>query len=403
MLKTNTELLHDYDQVFEFVLSKSKQIKETEVVPLTSLSGRVLAADVISPVNLPPQPISAMDGYGFSSDATREWLPVAETVLAGRPAQGQSPRKSIRIMTGAVIPEGIDCVIPQENAYLKQGETEPLLRNPAREHSVDSGQHIKAVGSDVMEGECLLKQGHLIRPQDIALLASVGLSQVTVYQKLKVVVVVSGDELATPGEALKPGQIYDANSWLIGDLIKQLPAELLAVETLADQAEKIKETFMQWDQQADLLITIGGASVGQKDHVKTVLTSLNTFWSWKLNMKPAKPFSMALLNHATLIALPGNPLAAFMSFQLFAKAWILKSAGLVNWQTRPKILPLLENYSVRGNKTQWLQVKRVAKGLQPIENGSSSQLSKLVEASGYIRIEPDKRYPKGSLVEFWDY
>jgi len=403
MLKTNTELLHDYDQVFDFVLSKAKVVQETETLPLHALSGRVLAEDVISEINLPPHPISAMDGYGFSSEAIKEWLPVVRTVFAGRPSDGISSRKSVRIMTGAMIPEGVDCVIPQESAYVQQGDTEPLLHNPSAEGAVLSGQHIKAIGSDVRQGECLLEKGHLMRSQDIALLASVGLSQIKVYKKVKVVVLVSGDELATPGEPLEAGQIYDANSWLVGDLIKQLPAELLAVETLPDNADKIKETLHQWDQQADLLITVGGASVGQKDHVKTVLTSLKKFWSWKLNMKPAKPFSMAQLSHSTLVALPGNPLAAFMSFQLFAKVLIQKSAGLVSWQNRPQILPLLESYIVHGDKTQWLQVKQLETGLQPIENGSSSQLSKLVEANGYIRIHPDKTYPKASLVEFWAY
>lgn len=403
MLKTNSELMHDYDEVFDFVLSKARVVKETEVVSLMALSGRVLAEDVISPINLPPQPISAMDGYGFSTEATNEWLPVSETIYAGRPATGVSTRKSVRVMTGAMIPEGVDCVIPHESAYVQQGDTQPLLHNPVHENSVKSGQHIKDTGSDVKKGECLLQKGHQIRSQDMALLASVGLSQATVYTKVKVVVFVSGDELAKPGEALNPGQIYDANSWLISDLIKDLPAELLAIETLADNAEKIKETMFKWNPQADLIITIGGASVGQKDYVKTVLTSLPKFWSWKLNMKPAKPFSMAQLKGSTLVALPGNPLAAFMSFQLFAKSLIQKSAGLSNWQNRPLILPLLDSYAVHGNKTQWLQVKRVAMGLQPIENGSSSQLSKLVESSGYIRIHPDKTYPKSSLVEFWAY
>ncbi|MEA3404960.1 MAG: molybdopterin molybdotransferase MoeA [Pseudomonadota bacterium] len=403
MLTVNSELLHDYDEVFDFVVSKAKVITETEILSLTQLSDRVLAEEVISPLNLPSHSISAMDGYGFSTKAIKEWLPVVKTVFAGRPTEGISSRKSVRIMTGAMIPEGVDCVIPQENAFVQQGDTEPLLRNPDGDEAVKSGQHIKMIGSDVKKGESLLEKGHLIRSQDIALLASVGLSQASVYKKVKVVVLVSGDELASPGEPLNPGQIYDANSWLIGDLIKQLPAELLAVETLPDKAEKIKETMLKWDQQADLLITIGGASVGQKDHVKTVLTSLKKFWSWKLNMKPAKPFSMAQLSHSTLVALPGNPLAAFMSFQLFAKSLIQKSAGLVSWQNRPLILPLLDGYAVHGNKTQWLQVKRVAMGLQPIENGSSSQLSKLVEASGYIRIHPDKTYPKACLVEFWAY
>jgi len=402
MLKVNNELKHDYDAVFDFVLSKAQIKQAIEQVNLTQLSGRVLAETLYSPINLPSLAISAMDGYGFSTKSKQDLLPVVETIYAGSAdlSQGISSRKAVKIMTGAVIPEGVDCVIPQEHALLQQGDTQPLLMKP---NQAIQGQHIKPVGSDLKKGACLFKQGHLMRAQDIALLAAVGIARVAVFEKVNVVVLVSGDELVQPGQPLNSGQIYDANSSLIGDLVKQLPAELLACEILPDDAGKIERCLFQWAQKADILITIGGASVGQKDHVKTVLNSLKKHWSWKLNMKPAKPFSMALLNEGLIVALPGNPLAAFMSFQLFVKAIIQKSAGLVKWQNKPQFLPLLESYESAADKVQWLQVKQTEKGLKPILNGSSSQLSKLVKAGGFIRINPKQVCSKGDLVAFWSY
>jgi len=402
MLKKNMEMLHDYDDVFDLVLAQAKQVQRTETVSLSALSGRVLAEMVCSPIALPTLAISAMDGYGFSTQSSKTLLPIVDTIYAGRVdlSQGISSRKAVKIMTGAVIPEGVDCVVPQERALLQQGDTEPLLIKP---DNAIGGQHIKAVGSDIQLGECLLKKGHLIRSQDIALLASVGINKVEVFEEINVVILVSGDELVAPGQPLNPGQIYDANSWLIGDLVKPLPVNLMAVESLPDEPERVNEALKNWGSLADIVITIGGASVGEKDAIKTVLGSLKQSWSWKLNMKPAKPFSMGMLEQAVLLALPGNPLAAFMSFQLFAKAFIQKSAGLLKWQNRSQTLPLAEAYLVNGHKTQWLQVNQTLKGLFPIENGSSSQLSKLVESDGYIRIKPEHTYPKGTLVEFWSY
>ncbi|MBN2865744.1 MAG: molybdopterin molybdotransferase MoeA [Thiotrichales bacterium] len=398
----NNQLKHDYDTVFDFVLSKTHIKQSTEQVNLANLSGRVLAETLYSPINLPNLAISAMDGYGFSTKSKQDLLPVVETICAGRVdlSQGISSRKAVKIMTGAVIPEGVDCVIPQEQALLQQGDTQPLLIKPQK---AIRGQHIKAVGSDVKKGACLFKQGHLMRAQDIALLASVGIAQVAVFEKVKVVVLVSGDELVEPGQTLSSGQIYDANSSLIGELVKQLPAELLACEMLPDDAATIESRLFEWSKKADILITIGGASVGQKDHVKTVLNSLKKHWSWTLNMKPAKPFSMALLNDGILVALPGNPLAAFMSFQLFVKAVIQKSAGLVKWQPKSQRLPLIESSLKLADKVQWLQVKRTEKGLKPLLNGSSSQLTQLVNASGFIRVNPQQACSKGDLVLFWPY
>lgn len=402
MLKVNDELKHDYDAVYDFVLSKAYIKQSTEQVNLSELSGRVLAETHYAPINLPNLAISAMDGFGFSTQSQQDLLPVVETIYAGRAdlRQGISSRKAVKIMTGAVIPEGVDCVIPQEQALLQQGETQPLLIKPA---DAIAGQHIKPVGSDVKKGTCLFQQGHVMRPQDVALLASVGIANVSVFEKVKVVVLVSGDELVQPGQTLNPGQIYDANSSLIGELVKKLPADLVACEMLPDDAAKIERCLTAWSKKADILITIGGASVGQKDHVKTVLNTLKKHWSWKLNMKPAKPFSMALLNDGLVVALPGNPLAAFMSFQLFVKAVIQKSAGLLMWQNTPQRLPLLSAFDEVSDKVQWLQVKQTAAGLTPILNNSSSQLTKLVEASGFIRINPKQACSKGDLVAFWSY
>ena len=397
---------YEYQAVFDKVMSHAKCVNQTELVTLDlmgNLLDRVVAEDVCSPLNLPDFNTSAMDGYGFSLSAVENYLPIIETVYAGRSVNVIDSNQAIKIMTGSVVPAGIDCVIPQEYAQLNQTDAISFLKNPK---DLKLKRNIKTVGSDVKMGECLLRKGQVIRPQNIALLASVGLAQVRVYQKLKIVILVLGDELVPLGKKREFGQIFESNSWLVAGLLDKLSIELVAVDLLKDDKEIIRSKLKHWGARVDVVITIGGASVGQKDFMKTILNTLPNSFNWKIKMQPAKHFSMAVLSRATVLALPGNPLATFMSFQLFAKTFIKKTSGVLDWQTKTQSVALANEVQVKGVdsvKLQWLQAKKTERGLVAFPKGSSSQLSRISEADGYICIYSEKKYPKGSLVEFWTY
>ncbi|MBD3612480.1 MAG: molybdopterin molybdotransferase MoeA [Hydrogenovibrio crunogenus] len=398
MLKQNSELRHDFDEVFSLMMSKATASNKQEQIPLSDGAGRVLAEDLFSPISVPAWRQSAMDGYGFSTLSSLDCLPVKQTAYAGNAVIPMSKNEAIHIMTGAVVPDQVDTIVPIENACVQQTEQGQYVFKPT---SIESGRHIKPIGSDVKEGQKLLSKGHVIRPQDQALLASVGIHQLSVFQKVTLVIFTSGNELISPGNSLKKGQIYDANAFLIESLCQRIPVDVIANERLEDDEEKIKHRLAAWQGQVDVILTVGGASVGEKDFIKTSLASYPNFWTWKLNMKPGKPFSMAISQQTSILALPGNPLAAFMTFQALATPFIQKQAGIKEWQNKPAKRVLASDLKINNDRLIWCQVMETEQGVTPILNASSSQLMNLVESDGYIRINPGQNYQAGDVVDFW--
>lgn len=404
MLQKNPNNLSQYEEVKAFVHAQFLALQETEMLPLQDLVGRVLAEDITSPLSLPSWPQSAMDGYAFSSQAKGDFLPVVDCLYAGEPPKQVAGNVAVRIMTGALLPKGLDTVVPFEEAMVQSDSnfehTEKLLK-PAH---LAVGRHVKPVGSDVQQGQVLLAKGHKLSTRDIGLIASVGIHQVKVVRKVRVAVLASGDELLVPGEAYRLGKIYDANSYQIAALCATLPVEVVACERLTDDVESVSNALNAWSQQVDVVLTLGGASAGQKDFIKTVMASYEESWFWKLSMKPAKPFAMARQHKgAWVLALPGNPLAAFMSFQLFAFEALAKLSGQVPWQRKPTSQRLLSAMPTHLDKARWIQVMKTELGVLPMPNVSASQLSVLSGASGFIRLLPNVDYHEGTSVEYWAY
>ena len=398
MLKQNTDLLHEFDNVFAFVMSKSTTVKKLEIVSLTDAVGRVLAEDLFSPTSVPAWRQSAMDGYGFSTTSPLTSLPINNVAYAGNAMESMSENEAIHIMTGAVVPDHVDMIVPIEKALIQQTDQGQHLLKPA---DISFSRHIKAIGSDVAKNQKVLSKGQLIRPQDQALLASVGVHQIPVYQRVSMVILTSGNELVDPGASLDKGQIYDANTFLLTSLCKQLPVTILAQDLLMDDEANIKETLARWQGQVDIIITVGGASVGQKDFMQSCLVSWPESWRWKLNMKPGKPLSMAIMQQTTILALPGNPLAAFMTFKTLASPFIQKQAGITDWQNKPEKRVLASPIQTKGNRLEWCLVVETEQGLNPILNASSSHLLTLVQANGYIRVNSGQQYQAGDLIDFW--
>jgi len=398
MLRRNGNLLHEFDDVFTFVMSKSTTVNKHETVLLNDCVGRVLAADLLSPTSVPAWRQSAMDGYGFSTTSSLTLLPVNNVAYAGNAMEPMSENEAIHIMTGAVVPDHVDMIVPIEKALIQQTHQGKKLLKPT---DISVSRHIKAIGSDVAKNQKVLSKGQLIRPQDQALLASIGVHQISVYEKVRVVILTSGNELVNPGMPLDKGQIYDANAFLLTSLCQQLPITIIAQDRLADDAASIKETLARWQGQVDVIITVGGASVGQKDFMQSCLASWPESWRWKLNMKPGKPFSMAVMQQTTILALPGNPLAAFMTFKTLATPFIQKQAGIKNWQNKSEKRILAGSIQPKSNRLEWCLVVETEQGLQPISNTSSSHLLTLVQANGYIRVNSGQQYQAGDLIDFW--
>lgn len=303
------------EQALNSLISHIKVVTETEKVLLEESLDRVIAEDIISPINVPSHDNSAMDGYAlrFKDLKNTEVLPLGGRSFAGHPFTGTIPANHcIRIMTGASIPEGADCVIMQEHTETcEQGIR--FVKKPAK-----AGSNIRKAGEDIAEGNTVLKTGNKIKPQDIGLLASLGIVEVPVYRRLKVAVFSTGDELKLPGESLGHGNIYDSNRFVVKAMLSRMNIDILDFGKIPDDMDQLRETFLEADQKADAVITSGGVSVGDADYTKDILDDLGETGFWKLAIKPGKPFAFGVLPNSYFFGLPGNPVSATVTFQQLA-------------------------------------------------------------------------------------
>ncbi|QCU90229.1 molybdopterin molybdotransferase MoeA [Thiomicrorhabdus sediminis] len=409
MLQKNPHFLSDYQAVHDFVLCQVTALKATESVYLHDLVGRVLAEDIIAPINIPSSAQSAMDGFAFRFDNRQESFEIVDTIYAGDQTKPVKTDKALRIMTGACLPEGFDTVVPFEQAMIKSQnhiKADKLSEHLLLPTHISQGRHVKQVGDDVLQGSVVLQKGHQIGAKDIGLIASLGVDSAVVVKKIGLVILASGNELLQVGEVAKQGMTYDSNSYQIAALCQELPVEVLAIVRLTDDLSAIRQSLKRWMAQADVILTLGGASMGHKDCIKQVFAELQDAWSWKLAMKPAKPFSFARQQQTLLFALPGNPLAAFMSFKLFVVESLLKMSGKTAWRqkSRPEKLQVdIAQPNQATDKTIWLQAIKTEHGIKPIMQTSSSRMQILSQASGFIRLKPGCVYQAGDIIEYWEY
>lgn len=312
------------------IRSQITPTQETEKVSLLNSLGRILAHSLVAPRNLPDFCNSAMDGYALSfSDLTQvETFKIIGTSSAGHPFLGVCQSgECVRIMTGAVVPQGTDTVVMQEHTV---GDEHKIRV----EKSYPQGANIRYPGEDVKEGACILHKGTDIKPTHLGLLAALGVSEVEVLRLPKVTFFSTGDELVPLGQKLQVGQIYDSNRYLLYGLIKTLGIDPVDAGVLADQHDTIREKLQLWSSISDLLITTGGVSVGKFDYVKPVLEAMGEMFFWKIAMKPGKPLTFGKINGAYFFGLPGNPVSATVTFMQFVKP------ALDTWMGKNELFPL---------------------------------------------------------------
>ena len=339
---SNANCMDDYDpnsmpveQARRYIRNFLTPVSEIQQVPLRDSLGRVLAKDIVSPCNVPNHDNSAMDGYAFNADdlqagATR--LEIVGTAYAGKPFEGSvGSGQCVRIMTGAVMPAGTDTVIMQEKVQAADSHisfTEQLKRHTNKRHA----------GEDLKLGQTVLPAGRLMRAADLGLIASLGIGEVEVYRKLRVAFFSTGDELASLGQPLKAGEVYDSNRYTLYGMLARLGADFTDLGVVRDDPEALKQTLIDASSNNDVIITSGGVSVGEADYMKQLLEQLGQVVFWKIAMKPGRPLAYGKVGQAHYFGLPGNPVAVMVTFYQFVRQALLVLMG----QPEPPAIPMLQ-------------------------------------------------------------
>jgi molybdopterin molybdotransferase len=320
--------MDDYDpnamsvaQARSFIQHFLEPVTETEILPLRESLGRVLAADIISPSNVPNHNNSAMDGYAFKFSEGIKVIKVIGTAFAGRPFAGVvKAGECVKIMTGAVIPVGADTVVMQERTAIKS-DSLTLLEAPKQ------GANVRLAGEDLKLGQTVLAKGNAMKPADIGLVASLGIAEVQIFRKLKVAFFSTGDELKSVGEKLQEGQIYDSNRYTLYGMLSRLNVQINDLGNVPDDPKLLEKTLLQAAKNHDAVITSGGVSVGEADYMKALLAKHGQVLFWKINMKPGRPLAYGKVNSAHYFGLPGNPVSAMVTFYQFVQPALQALSG----------------------------------------------------------------------------
>ena len=314
-----------FHEALQRIADSVKPVSGFEQCDVRQALGRILYADVISNIDVPPYDSSAMDGYAVRGD---DLPPSGETTLrvigesfAGHPYHASLQRgECVRIMTGGVVPSGADTVIMQEHA-LRQGEKIVIGSSYTR------GQHVRKAGDDITRNAVVLAKGRKLNPADIGLCASLGIAGVQVYRRIRVAFFSTGDELRSLGEPLGEGQIYDSNRYTVHGMLTRLGIDIIDMGVIRDRPQDVHDAFVAAAQSADAFITSGGVSVGEADYIKQTLESLGKVNFWKIAMKPGRPLAFGQVQNAYFFGLPGNPVSAMVTFYQFVQPALRRLMG----------------------------------------------------------------------------
>ena len=363
--------------------------------------GRVLAQTVTSPINVPGFDNSAMDGYALHV-ADMSALPtsfvVAQRIAAGQTGVALAPNTCARIFTGAPIPEGCNVVVPQENTAEDHGNI--LLTAEITLH-----QHIRRAGEDIAQGAVVMEAGQRLGPAQLAMLASIGIATINVFRPLKVGVFFTGDELTEPGQPLAPGAIYNSNRYAINGLLTQLGCQITDYGIVRDSAQATRDALQHASTENDIVMTCGGVSVGEEDHVKAAVLALGQLDLWQISMKPGKPLAYGKVGQADFIGLPGNPVSAFVTFLLMARPFLLKRMGATDTALRYLTAEAAFDWPRPDRRREFLRVKLVrdTAGHDTLElwpNQGSGVMSSLAWADGLVDLPAQTCIQVGDKVQY---
>ena len=396
--------MKSFDESLHCLLTKVKPIQEVETISIVDALGRVLAEPVVSPVNVPPHDNSMMDGYALHSYDLEhnDSFEISQRVPAGTTPEALKTGTAARIFTGAPIPEGANLVVMQE-------ETEELQNGKIKitAKSTVKGQNIRVIGEDIKQDSTILKVGHKLRSQDLGLISSVGQAEVTVYKQLTIATFTSGDELLEPGDSPEAGKIFNANRYVLIGLFAKLGFKLIDLGRVEDTLEATVEVMKKAAEMADVVISTGGVSVGEEDHIKPAIEQLGSLGMWKVKMKPGKPIAYGNIQGTPFIGLPGNPVSVFATFKLFARPYLLKMQGATEIKAKPIWLEADFDWLKSGFRREFARARLVNKNqtsvVQIYPNQGSGVLTSTVWADAFVVIPEDTKIHKGDKVAFYPF
>ena len=401
----NRPALLDFDEARRQLLELAQPLAlregDFEVLPTNDALDRVLARDQVSTLDVPPMDNSQMDGYAVRAADLLAGQPMAvsQRIAAGEVAAPLAAATAARIFTGAMVPAGADAVIMQEQAVLDGGQVRFDILPAA-------GDWIRRAGEDIRRDSVVLTAGTRLTPQALGLAASVGLAALPVRPRLRVACFFTGDELAMPGEALAPGAIYNSNRFVLVALLRRLGCDVTDLGIVPDSLEATRSALREAARRCDLIVTSGGMSVGEEDHVRPALEAEGSLRTWQIAIKPGKPLAWGAVRRADggsahFIGLPGNPVSSFVTFLLFVRPFILRLQGAADRLPRPIAVRADFDWPKPDRRREFLRARfNEAGGLEIFPNQGSGVLTSTVWADGLIDNPPLQAIRRGDLVNF---
>jgi molybdopterin molybdotransferase len=400
--------MRSVDDAAAIISSRLSSVEGSQTVPLTCADGRILAKDLIAPLSLPPFTNSAVDGYALRSNdlpgSAERAFAVAGSIQAGRLAgEAMKPGQAMRIFTGAPMPEGADTVFMQEDVRID--ENGKVVLPPG----LRPGANVRQAGEDVPIGRTMLPAGRRMRPQDIALVAAFGLMEIEVRRRVRVAVFSTGDEVVAPGAPRGPAQIFDSNRFMLIAMLRRLGCEVSDFGILGDDRPLIAEVLKNAADAHDLILTSGGVSTGEADHVKASVEQAGTLVFWRVAIKPGRPVAMGVIDGTPFMGLPGNPVASFVTFVHFARPAIFALAGTKQEQLPSMPVRAAFSYSKKAGRREYVRVNLRDTGSGEVKAEKFSRegaglLSSLVETDGLVELgELVTEVKPGQPLDFFAY
>lgn len=390
-----------FDAAKAALLASASPVADTETIALADAFGRALAVDLVSPLTVPPFSNAAMDGYALRAAdviAPGTRLPISQRVAAGDVAQPLQAGTAARIFTGAHVPDGADTVVMQEYC-VQDGDSVIVNAQPP------AGEWVRLAGSDIQTGQVILKAGTRLSAAALGLAASVGIHEVSVRRRLRVAIFFTGSELTMPGQPLAPGHIYNSNRYVMRGFFADLGAEIIDLGIISDSFEATKDALRRAAQEADIIVTSGGMSEGEEDHVTAAVKAEGRIDVWKIAAKPGKPLAFGVVNsghrQATFIGLPGNPVSVWSGLLTLVAPFLRRCQGYAEIEPAPQQLRADFSYTVKGNRLEFVRVRRNAQGgLDIYPTQDSSIISSAVWADGIAALPAGTKVGVGDTVDY---